>query len=63
MRVKQLLGNDANRLLSRFNFCILDMRQTASGSAVSGVYMTDSRCSFDVHFDNSRTTSSCEMFD
>jgi len=61
MFVKQLLGNDASRLLSRFSNHILDRRQTTSGTAVSGVLVTVSSSSSDVHLDSSWTRSSVTL--
>ena len=45
MRVKQLLGNDANRLLFRFSDWRLNSRQTAWGGVSRGVLVMVSACS------------------
>jgi len=55
MRVKQLRGNDANRLLFTFNDWILDSLQTTSGkTVVDGLLVIVRSVSSDAHRDSSR---------
>ena len=61
MCVKQFLGNDTSWLLLRFNDWILDRRQTTSGTVISGVLVTVSSSSSDVHVDSSWTKSSVTL--
>jgi len=57
MRVKQLLGNDASRLLLRFNDRMVVSRQTTWGTVVSGVLVMVSSVRLDTQCDSSWTRS------